>query len=81
MQANSHYGKANEAFRQAKLHEQFEGLSVMGDADALRNEATQIWTRFEFGVHSRIQRQFDAVDTPLVFAALGCTLDNDKQDR
>ncbi len=81
MQANSHYGKANEAFRQAKLHEKLEELSIAGDEAALRNQATQIWNRFEFGIHNRIQRQFDAIDTPLVFAALGCTLDNNKHDR
>jgi hypothetical protein len=81
MQENSHYGKANEAFRQAKLQEQFEELSVAGDEAALRFEATQIWNRFEFGIHNRIQGQFDARDTPLVFEALGCALDSNKHDR
>jgi hypothetical protein len=80
MQPNSHYGKANDAFRSTKLHEKFEELSLAGDAEAFRSEATKRWNQFQYGTHKNVQANFDAVDTPLVHAQLGCTLDGNPKD-
>ncbi len=82
MASNSHWGKANTAFANAKLQGQMERLFLTilpGETEAdfqmrLHVAANQTFDNFIANTYSPLQQQFDTNDTPAVYN-IGCNLD------
>jgi hypothetical protein len=79
--ANSHFGVANTQFSLLRPDRLLEKLVTQGSDTQLRALVEKTFSDFKTkGAYRAAQRQFDAVDTPIV-NAIGCTLDLNPNDQ
>ncbi|MGH7562814.1 MAG: hypothetical protein ACREK5_00095 [Gemmatimonadota bacterium] len=73
--SNSHVGVANQVMSAEQVQQRLEELYAESEPD-LRSRIDQEFKNiFNKGPYRKAQDNFDKIDTPLVFAALGCSLD------
>jgi len=80
MAPNSHLGVANQQFASLQPHLMVEGFHSQKHDNKFRQDFTALVAGFfNTGPYRTAQNQFDAADTPIVFA-IGCQLDYVKND-
>ncbi|HEX8831344.1 MAG TPA: hypothetical protein VF705_09275 [Longimicrobium sp.] len=80
-QPNSHWGVANDFFQNSETEQRVEKVyRQTEDAGEVRLAAFNEWRGDVEGPLLARQRAFDAVDTPALFASLGCTVDINRND-
>lgn len=72
---NSHVGVANQVFAAEQFQQRFEEMHASSEADLRSEIGSEASDIFNKNPYRKAQRDFDKIDGPAIFAALGCTLD------